>query len=91
MNDKNQLTVSAEDMNLMGKNVNIIKQNINYHTEHQRLWSKSKYTETHKNKNQHQTQYEPKKSCPCVILCHKNVWGDSGKSPDIPGFCILSL
>lgn len=37
MNDKNQLPVSAEDMNLMGKNVNITKHNTNYHTEHQRL------------------------------------------------------
>ena len=46
MNDKNQLPVSVD--------TGIIKQNINYHTEHKRLWSTSKCTQTHKNKNQHQ-------------------------------------
>jgi len=52
MNDKNQLPVFVEDTNFLGKDIYIIKHNINYHTGHQRLWSKC--TQSHKNKNQHQ-------------------------------------
>jgi len=61
MNDKNQLPVSVEDTNLLGKDINIIKCNIKYHTGHQRLWSKSKCTQSHKNKNQHQRHNMSKK------------------------------
>jgi hypothetical protein len=83
MNDKNQLPVSVD--------TGIIKQNINYRTEHKRLWSTSKCTQTHKNKNQHQ-RYNMgggEELSLCVILCHKNVWGDRGKSPGIPVFLFL--
>jgi hypothetical protein len=55
MNDKNQLLVTAEDTNLLGKNTNTTTKTTNYLPQQKINLSKSKYTQTHKNKNQQQS------------------------------------